>query len=1023
MHVPQSIQTMMELKYLAAVQHHFISPSTNSPIIAPSQDNLLGAFLMTADDVELTQTEATHLLSGTQAFNGILPEPAIREGKRIRWTGKQIYSVILPPLTLRGPSAEKGGPDFIVKNGIIQQGRVFKKVSTMLMQAIHSEFGSKETARYINDLQYVISRFLIKNGFSLGVSDMIIHPDIKQSNKERLMSVFDKEKEIMRKIHLNILDDNGTGDFSKVYENECMKLMTNADDDVADNTMEKLSISNNRVKAIVASGAKGSKLNIKQMVCQLGQQVIEGERVPMGFNDRTLPHYPRYENGLESRGFITGNFIDGINPQEFFFHAISGRIGLIDTAVKTAKSGYLQRKLVKMMEDLRAYYDASIRDSNNNIIEFCYGTDGFDGMKLENQKTKFAFISKEDLLNNYIILEKDEDDMKSYVLTKTINKMKKDHPKWLDECNEFNKKIQYCLDLLHVEMYKINGEVIDKLLYPANIPKIISKAKTIYGLEDCKVKSNMHFLDVINRIDQCLEDCSINGQRNNVLMILLYDYLSPKRVLRDYKFNADALEFVCSQIYLGFQKGLVNPGEMVGPVAAQSIGNESTQMTLNTFHTAGTGAKVTAGVPRMEEILSVTSNPKNPANVLYLKQDSMFNKDKAEVIKNSISQVTIGNILKSDPEFYLEPSSKIENALEEDREFMSFYELFSEVEGDKKEIKNNPWVIRLEFDRRAMINHNISMADVNLILQSEYPDSILMYSDDNASKLVFRVKMPFESKLEVEDDIKLLKNKVEEIKNIIIKGVDNIKSAFLNNIEDKSDKNDYVFIDGKKSTGSSKPGDTYTSKKEYVITTEGSNLFELLIRDDIDDTRSYTIEPNEMWSIFGIEACKFVLLQQFMRVLSDSGVSINPRHVCLLVNKMIHAGEPYPINIYGVWKEESGPLAKASFERPMEFFKNAALFGEVDELKGVSANIMVGQIPNCGTGSVRCYLDEEALMEGLKKRGLTKSQAEQEISEEQLLKEFEQRICVSEDDKIRINMTDVQEDGINLDMIPTVSVE
>jgi DNA-directed RNA polymerase beta' subunit len=1501
MHVPQSIQTMMELKYLAAVQHHFISPSTNSPIIAPSQDNLLGAFLMTDDDVELTQTEATHLLSGTQSFNGILPEPAIREGKRIRWTGKQIYSVILPPLTLRGPSVEKGGPDFVVKNGIIQQGRIFKKVSNMLMQAIHSEFGAKETARYINDLQYVISRFLIKNGFSLGISDMIIHPDIKQSNKERLMSVFDKEKEIMRKVHLNILDDNGTGDFSKVYENECMQLMNAADDDVADNTMEKLSISNNRVKAIVASGAKGKKLNIKQMVCQLGQQVIEGERVPMGFNDRTLPHYPRYENGLESRGFITGNFIDGINPQEFFFHAISGRIGLIDTAVKTAKSGYLQRKLVKMMEDLRAYHDASIRDSNNNIIEFCYGTDGFDGMKLENQKTKFAFISKEELLNNYLILEKDEDDMKSYVLTKTINKMKKDHPKWLDECNEFNKKIQFCLDLLHVEMFKINGEVVDKLLFPANIPKLISKAKTIYGLEDCKVKSNMHFLDVINRIELCLEDCSINGKRNNVLMILLYDYLSPKRVLRDYKFNADALEFVCSQIYLGFQKGLVNPGEMVGPVAAQSIGEQSTQMsvlrntllmvskltksgkhkmlklpigelvdnviknrkdddiigfprekdnmnnvfirptddyfvltvnkenrklewqrisefsrhpanggmvkvttlsgreitttlshshlentadkivkkngsdlkigdripivmnnklisentsitisgldnkfelneltgwffgaylsegsingnqititsnkpivkekleqftnyvngykfkqrikentlqnknyigidniftskpiakftidefgkgsankfipewvfnsnktfikhlirayidydgnvnavlrketirvhsiskklindiayllsyfgiattfgvekgskistseiytlkvlrkhllkyyeligtdldsnkkkfenikelfterkqptdyidsisnvgkllselakplnvdgysrnfkryetrdigreclkkkiqylkehpnsdkldtdklallethvdndiiwdkivkieylddpkelvydigvignhtfatftgiithnTLNTFHTAGTGAKVTAGVPRMEEILSVTSNPKNPSNILYLMQDSMFNKDKAEVIKNAIAQVTIGRILKSDPEFYLEPSSKIENALEEDMEFMAFYELFSEVESDKKEIKNNPWVIRLAFDRRAMINHNISMADVNLILQSEYPDSILMYSDDNASKLVFRIKMPFETKLEVEDDIKLLKNKVEEIKNIIIKGVDNIKSAFLNNITDKSDKNDYVFIDGKKSSGYSKPGDVYTSKKEFVITTEGSNLFELLIRDDIDDTRSYTIEPNEMWSIFGIEACKFVLLQQFMRVLSDSGVSINPRHVCLLVNKMIHAGEPYPINIYGVWKEDSGPLAKASFERPMEFFKNAALFGEVDELKGVSANIMVGQIPNCGTGSVRCYLDEEALMEGLKKRGLTKSQAELEITEEQLLKEFEQRICVSEDDKIRINMTDVQEDGINLDMIPTVSVE
>jgi DNA-directed RNA polymerase subunit A" len=1499
MHVPQSIQTMMELKYLAAVQHHFISPSTNSPIIAPSQDNLLGAFLMTDDDIEFTQSESTHLLSGTQAFSGILPEPNVINGKRVRWTGKQIYSVILPPLTMKGSSDDK--VQFIVDNGIIKQGRINKSISNMLMQSIHSEFGSTETARYINDLQYVISRFLIKTGFSIGLSDMLIHKDIKKYNKNRLMQVFVDEKELMRKVHLNILDDNGTGNFSKVYETKCMKLMSDADNDVADNTMDKLSLKNNRVKTIVASGAKGKKLNIKQMVCLLGQQVIEGDRVPMGFNDRTLPHYPRYENSLESRGFVTGNFIDGINPQEFFFHAISGRIGLIDTAVKTAKSGYLQRRLVKMMEDLRSYDDSSIRDASNNIIEFCYGTDGFDGMKLESQKTKLTFIDKNNLVNNYLILEKDGDDMKDYVLTKTISKMKKDYPDWLNKCNDYNKGLQTCLDLLHVEMVKLSGEVKDKLLFPANINKLISKAKIIYGLEDCKIKSNIHFIDVINRIEQCLDDCSIKGQRNNVLMILLYDYLSPKKVLRDYKFNADALEFVCSQIYLGFQKGLVNPGEMVGPVAAQSIGEQSTQMTiiastlimvakkirendyvlqkisigklidniiknrksedeigfpftkddmnnmyihtkddyyvltvnkdtrklvwqrisefsrhpanggmvrvktlsgreitttkshshlenkegdivkklggelkigdripiimnnnlisethkinitginkdfelnaltgwffgvylsegsingnnititsnkpivetklkefmdyvdgrnlkkrfkegvldgktykgvdnsftskeianftisnfnkgsinktipawvynsnkvfikhlirayidydgniaysknketvrvhsiskqliedishlltffgitstfgkekgskisknevytlkvirkhvlkyyeligtdlesnekkfktikenftnkkrqadyidcvsnvgnllcrlaeplkvagysrnykryeninigrdclkhkvdylkthknkdkldkalliqiekhiyndiiwdkiveieelddpkelvydigvkgnhtfatfngiithntLNTFHTAGTGAKVTAGVPRMEEILSVTTNPKTPSNVLYLKGDTMFNKDKAEVVKNSIAQITIGRIIKGDPEFYLEPSNNIENVLDEDKDFMKFYELFSDIEGDKKEIKDNPWIIRLEFDRKKMISYNISMSDINLILQNKYPESILMYSDDNAGKLVFRIKMPFETKFEVEDDIKLLKNKVEEFKSIIIKGVDNIKSAFLNNVEDKSDKNDYIYIEGKKHSGFSKPGDIYVSRKEYVITTEGSNLFELLLRDDIDENRSYTIEPNEMWSIYGIEACKFVILQQFMNVLTDSGVSINPRHVCLLVNKMIHGGEPYAINIYGVGKEQTGPLSKASFERPMDFFKNASLFGEIDDLRGVSANIMVGQIPNCGTGSVRCYLDEESLMEGLKKKGLTQSQESKQLTEAELLKEFEDRICVSEDDKIKINMSDINEDNINLDMIPTISVE
>jgi DNA-directed RNA polymerase II subunit RPB1 len=1020
MHVPQSTQAQMELKYLAAVQHHFISPSSNSPIISPSQDNLLGVYKITADDVELTQTEATHLLSGTDSFNGILPEPELREGKRLRWTGKQIYSVILPPITLKIGK-------LLVENGIVKSGQVSKKESAGIMQAIHSEFGATETARYINDLQYITSRFLIKTGFSVGVSDMLLHPDLQKKNHDRIVKVFEDEVELMRKVHLNILDDKGTGDFASVFEGEARKLLKTADDEIMKQTSDTLSPQNNRVKFMVSSGAKGKAFNIKQMMCLLGQQDIEGSRVPIGFTDRTLPHYPRYENGLESRGFITGNFIEGLNPQEYFFHAIAGRIGLIDTAVKTAKSGYLQRRLVKMMEDMRACHDNSVRDGNNNIIEFCYGADGFDGMKLESQKTHFKLIDSEKLLNDYIITEEDGNTMKEYVLARVVTKMKKDNSNWYSKCQSYNKMVQRCLDLLHVEMVKLNnGVVIDSLKFPANIPKLIAKAKSIYGLEDCKVKSNMNFLDVIERLEQCMDDCMVNGDRNNVLMILLCDHLSPKKVLRDYNFNKDALEYVCSQIYLGFQRGLINPGEMVGPVAAQSIGEQSTQMTLNTFHSAGSGASVTAGVPRMEEILSVTSNPKNPSNILYLKSDSMFNKDKAEVIKNSISQITIGEILKNDPEFYLEPTNKIENVLEEDRAFMKFYEVFTEMEDGTKDIKNNPWVIRLEFDRKEMINHNISMSDIHLIMsmQSEYSDAVLMYSDDNSGKLVFRIKMPFESKQEVEDDIKLLKGKVEEIKGIIIKGVDNINKAFVNNIEDPEDNNNYYHIKGKKSTGQSKTGDTYTSKKEYVVTTEGSNLFELLIKDDIDETRSYSIEPNEMWSIFGIEACKFVIQQQFFKVFADSGAFTNPRHICLLVNKMCHDGEPHAISIYGVAKEDIGPLAKASFERPVEFFKNAALFGEVDELKGVSANIMMGQIANAGTGSVRCYLDEEALAEGLKRKGLTKASIEDtEITEAELLKQFEQRICVSEEDKIKINMTDVQEDGINLDMIPTVQVE
>ena len=404
MHVPQSIQTAMELKYLAAIPHHMISPSTNSPIIKPSQDNLLGLFKITGDGVVFTQVEAGHLLSGAEAFNGVLPEPSIREGKYIRWTGKQIYSVILPPISLSADPKSDKVPKVIIDYGIMKQGQVDKSVSGKILQAIHSDYGAKEAERYMNDLQIIISRYLIKSGFSVGVSDLVVHPDIVNRNREAIKKAVADEIELAKRVHLNILDDV-SGNLSEVYEGKVTTIGSALDKQVIANTVNTLDYNSNRILFMVTSGAKGSDTNIKQMMCCLGQQNIDGGRVPIGFTDRTLPHYPKYENGMESRGFIAHNFFEGLNPMEFYFHAMSGREGLIDTAVKTANSGYLQRRLVKTMEDLKTYHDYTIRDNSNEIIEFIYGNDGFDAVKIETQSTNFRLIKEEKLFKDFLFTE------------------------------------------------------------------------------------------------------------------------------------------------------------------------------------------------------------------------------------------------------------------------------------------------------------------------------------------------------------------------------------------------------------------------------------------------------------------------------------------------------------------------------------------------------------------------------------------------------------------------------------------
>lgn len=1522
MHVPQCIQTAMELKYLTAVPNHFISPSTNKPIIKPSQDNLLGAFRLTADDVILTQADALHLLAGTEAFKGVLPEPGIREGKYIRWTGKQIYSVILPPLSIICKPDNDRLKKVVIEDGILKEGQIETNSSGKIIMAIHSDFGSKETERYMNDLQFIVSRYLVKTGFSVGPSDLLLHPDIRARNHKAIQEAMNKEVDISKKFHLNIIEDI-TGNLADIYEANITKIGKSLDDIVKETTMKTIDLGN-RIYTMVASGAKGGDTNIKQMMCLLGQQSIDGARIPIGFTDRTLPHYPRYENGMESRGFIAHSFLEGLNPKEFFFHAMAGREGLIDTAVKTANSGYLQRKLVKAMEDLKTYYDGSIRDNGGEIIEFIYGCDGFNSSKIELQSSDFKLITTEKLFENYLFRE--NEDFSGYMLKKAIDGMKRKYPDWFKHLDRYNHGVQRMLDIYHTEMTKLVAGIDDvKLYHPVNFTKLISKANSVYQLNKITAKSEFNPVDVLERIEKLIDDCSIGRQRNHVFEILVYDYLSPKRVLRDYKMTQEALDYVCSAARLIFRKALVNAGDMVGPMAAQSIGERTTQMTLNsvewdtdmlflkngtgyevkmgefidklmdkykgtdriklipenrteyleldtekdgkfevtssdelgnvtwcdvtavtrhlpvgdlveittetgrtvaatqqksfliwdfdqeklvekngkdivvgdcvavtvefpeptdeqlittldvskylskhehiygsdyhkcgqlfdaddrekklgfwakngtdftvpysrldaftdswrgkkmqqtviecgyvypkhtqkshskilehipldeefgfiiglylaegwstntfwgisnndetirkrvtdwceklslsytirttkdkqfkvgtaneytlkgtstdviihgvlmprllkkwvgtgsdkkrvppeayvapkpfvkalldgyisgdgcvdkkigavtvstvskdlcygiaslltrfgimsqvsghqptkpensriktenckynyrmqlrleesikfaqqigsshpkkkerleqitllkvddpkthrklydyrqnvildkiksinirpskwesvydltvpktlnfsiqnmmhvsdTFHLSGVAekGKVTQGVPRLNEVLKVTKKPKTPSNVIYMRGEERYDRDHAERVKNSIEQTKIGEIIKGDPTFYLEPTNKITGAIAEDRDFLKFYEVFAELDGALAQVPKNPWIIRMEFDRKEMIYRNITMADVEIVLKMMLPDATVMYSDDNAGKMVFRIRMPFDSRENVEDDYRMLRLKANDLKNIIIKGVDNIQKVYI------SGPSKDCVVKGKGCKGLTKVGDSYEIKEEYSLLTDGANLFDLLMRDDCDSTRCYSIDPNEMNRIFGIEAGKFIVEQQFREILVNSGAPTSPRHIGLLVNKMAHSGDFMSVDRFGINREDIGPLAKCSFEKTPDLLRDAALFGEVDKLKGISANIMVGQIPECGTGSVKVFLDENFLMQELKKRGIKEQEPESTLDTADVFKEFQQNICFSQEDQIRLNVHAFEADNLNMSHIPEVFVE
>ena len=581
-HVPQSIQTVVELDYLASVSRMIISPSENKPIISPAQDNLLGLFKITDDSVYFSQQEVMNLLVGINKFNGILPDPAMVNGKIIKWTGKQIYSIILPPITYYNKSENPDNyKDVIIEEGIMKQGQIEKKASGNILHMIFNDYGHKEAARYLNDLQRLITRYMVRSGFSVGISDLIVHKEIRKQNEEVILNGKKDIIELTKKVHLNILSDI-KDNLDKLYENKINVISEFVTENIKKSIMKKLPMSN-RINYVVSSGSKGSAINIQQMMCLVGTQTIDGQKkVPMGFTDRTLPHYPRYEDSAESRGFITSNFLNGLNPQEFFFHAMAGREGVIDTAVKTANSGYLQRKLVKSMEDLKVAHDFTVRSSNNDIVQFCYGYDGFNSTALEIQKgIEFAYITIEKLNMNYYI---DINDKFEYIMNNELSKMKK-IDNWKDIIQKYNKNLESILDNFHY-IYAIytNGKINDvNLYYPVNFNRLILNTTKLFKLSNV-IKSDINPVEMIKEINSLIEYCQVNKQQNLTCEVLIWNYLSPKILLRDKKFNRVAFLHLINSIKTRFKNSLAEGGEMVGPLAAQSVGEKTTQMTLTTFH-------------------------------------------------------------------------------------------------------------------------------------------------------------------------------------------------------------------------------------------------------------------------------------------------------------------------------------------------------------------------------------------------------------------------------------------------------
>lgn len=347
-HVPQSLQTQQELISLAAVPQQIMSPRDSSPIVSIVQDICTGVYRLTKNNVYLNEKQMFNILS--PIIDGIKPIPKAQllPGTDMeRWSGKQLLSTIIPPnINVRTANKffdERKADDsenyVIIENGEIIQGTLDKSIyqgrSKGLVHSIYNEYSPDDTRMFFDNTQQLICNWLVYSGFSTGISDLVVSSETAEKCNEIVKNMKVKVLDFIAKIHKGELDNKSTKNNADYFEQEVNNLLNRAAKQIGDMAASQVDDNDNRMINMIKAGAKGSEINFAQMIGCLGQQNVDGARIPYGFDDRTLPHFTKYDDGAEARGFVKNSFISGLSPQEFFFHAMGGREGLIDTAVKS----------------------------------------------------------------------------------------------------------------------------------------------------------------------------------------------------------------------------------------------------------------------------------------------------------------------------------------------------------------------------------------------------------------------------------------------------------------------------------------------------------------------------------------------------------------------------------------------------------------------------------------------------------------------------------------------------------------
>ena len=725
-------------------------------------------------------------------YEGEIPEPASKGKEGRMFTGKQLFSLFLPKdfnyvITSKWSKGTKGTQkDVVIKNGelisgVIDKSSIGAEEPESVLHRIAKDYGNAMAKKFLNSVLIIAKQFITHYGFSYGYADLELPEKVREGILTDIDGTYDKVYDLISQAKKGTLKLTRGLSADEALEAYIVNELSKARD-TAGSTADQNFDQTNAGRIMATTGARGSSLNIGQMAGALGQQSRRGQRLISGYNNRALPHFKEHDNNPDAHGFVKSNYRDGLSALEFFFHAMGGREGLVDTAVRTQQSGYMQRRLINALEHIKLEYDGTVRDPHGHIIQFLYGEDGIDVAKSDHGE---AFN-----VNRLI---------ESQTIIDTGKKASK------DEIEELAKKYT-------------------KTFNP-RLKKLVTDA------------------------------------------------------LVDAKLSKDGIEKVCKKGLDLYNKAKVEPGQAVGIVTAQSIGEPGTQMTLRTFHFAGIRERnVTLGLPRLIELVDARKKPVTPTMDIYLDEKAKKSRELAIEAARNILQTKVSALISDTDTDY---ATNIKLHLSNNRL-------------QERGCTVDDVVSALESNKKFKIETTGTTLTLNLVEESDAPTVIT------------------------------IRNKVL---NSTVKGVPDIERVTLVQKDD-----------------------------EWVVQTTGSNLAKVLEVQGIDKKNVRTNNVFEIASTLGIEAARNALINELNSTLEDQGLEVDIRYIMLVSDLMCSRGYMQQIGRHGIAGTKDSVLARAAFEITVPTIAHAALGGEIEQLKGVTENVIVGSNIPIGSGTVDLYM-------------------------------------------------------------------